>query len=162
MVVTILGISAGTRTIGIAVLRGDDLIEWQVKTFKAQWSKEKLKSILQTVDGLIEYFKVDALALKETSPVRSSANLKKVIQSMIELARKKRIKYSRYSLDDLKQQSSSNWKNTKDDLMEFIAEKYPILRKEYLKERNNVRPYYLRMFEAIGAARILIRDIEHV
>jgi len=55
----------------------------------------------------------------------------------------------------LKRNTSSNRKYTKGDLMEFITEKYPVLRKQYLKEKNNLEPYYLKMFEAIAAARIL-------
>jgi hypothetical protein len=102
------------------------------------------------------------MALKEVYPLRSSNNLKVLSVEIIALTEKKHVTFSRYTLDDLKRNSGVNGKHTKDDLMEFITEKYPMLRRDYLKERNNLRPYYLKMFEAIAAARILEQEIEHV
>lgn len=72
--------------------------------------------------------------------------------------KKHRLKYSKYTLTELKAHSCTTRRHTKDELMDCIAEKYPILRKLYLKERNNQRPYYQKMFEAIAAASLY----EHV
>ncbi len=65
-----------------------------------------------------------------------------------------------YTLDDLKRGSGVTWKHNKNEVMEFITEKYPILRKAYLKERNNFRPYYFKMFEAIAAALLLVHSVD--
>lgn len=160
MAITILGISPGTRTIGIAVLKDYDLIEWQVKTYRGRWTKEKLKLIIGSLEKLCDHFRIDGVALKETSPLRSSSGLILLTKSILDVAHKKNLTASLYTLDDLKRGSSSTWKHTKDELMEFITEKYAVLRKEYLKERNSLRPYYLKMFEAIAAARILTREVD--
>lgn len=162
MVTTTLGISPGTRSIGIAVLANDDLIEWQVKCFKGKWSKEKMLLIVKAVEKLCDHFRIDALAVKEVSPLRCSANLTNLAKSLNTLARKRKLLCSRYTLDDLKRNLSPNGKHSLEELMEFITEKYPILRREYLKERNNLTPYYLKMFEAITAARILAQKLEDV
>ncbi len=158
MATTILGISPGTRSLGIGILRNTELIEWQVKTFKGRWSKEKMNMILDSIQSLIEHFKITEVAFKEVSPLRSSRNLIELTKQITVLAKKRQMLISLFTIQDLKQSIESNGKHTRDGLIEFVFEKYPMVKREYHKERNNLNPYYLRMFEAIAAAYISSRE----
>ena|SRR5215217_2760041 len=160
MAITILGISPGTRSIGIAVFSGSELIEWQVKSFKIRWSKEKLNLILKCIDSLCEYFKIEAIAIKEPNPLQTTDHTTLLMQSITALVRAKRLKLYRYGIADLKKHANSNLMQKKDDILEIMTEKYPMLRREYLKERNSVRPYHVKMFEAIAAAQMLSSKLE--
>ncbi|MBK6484068.1 MAG: hypothetical protein IPG01_13285 [Chitinophagaceae bacterium] len=154
MALTILGISPGTRIMGLGAIRNGELLEWQVKTFKGSWSKEKLNVIMETIVSLCDHYQVTDLALKIVSPLRSSKNLVILTNRISEMAEKNKIHLSRFTVHDLKLKAGPNSKHSVDDMMEFITEKYPVLKREYIKERNNLNPYYLKMFEAIAAALI--------
>lgn len=157
----ILAINPGKRNLGIAVLRGRELIDWKVKTFTGRWSKEKLNSILEIISQLHDYRRVTVFAMKSVDPLRASPQLIALSTHLILQARKRKVKVMEFSLDDLKQHYGI-YRGRKDEIMNCIAEQYPELRKEYLKERNNLRPYYLKMFEAVAAARILADIMDRV
>lgn len=152
MATTILGISPGTRIIGIGVIQNGELVEWQVKTFKGSWSQEKLSLILGMIQGLCEFFSVDTIALKAVSPLRSSPHLVKLTNQIITLSDNIQVSLLQLSIHDLKWNAGRHGKNSIAELMEFMTEQYPVLKRAYLKERNNLNPYYLKMFEAIAAA----------
>jgi hypothetical protein len=148
----LLGISPGTRIVGLAVLYKGELVEWKVKTFKELWSGDKRKAILQTIDRLCGYHSIEVMVIKKIDPLRSSPQLDTLVAAIIRQAERKRIRVQQYSLSDLDYDLRSGKKQTKDELAEKVAERHPEFRKEYLKERNNRREYYMKMFEAIAMA----------
>lgn len=155
MATTILGISPGTRIMGLGVVQNGELMEWQVKSFKGSWSKEKLKLILETIENLCDHFQVTDVALKVVSPLHSSKNLLVLTDRISELAKKNKVRLYKFTMQDIKRKAGDQRKNSMNDLMESITHKYPVLKREYLKERNNLNPYYLKMFEAIAAAGLV-------
>lgn len=155
MATTILGISPGTRIMGLGVVQNGELVEWQVKSFKGSWSKEKLKLILEAIENLCAHFHVTDVALKVISPLHSSKNLLVLTDRISELAKKNKVRLNKFTMQDLKKKAGDQGKNSMNDLMESITHKYPVLKREYLKERNNLNPYYLKMFEAIAAAGLV-------
>jgi len=158
MAKVILGISPGTRVMGLAVLRHGELVEWKVKTFKEMWSREKRKAILSTIKRLCEYHAVDVLVLKKVDPLRSSPQLDRLINNIATQAMKQRIKVVYYSLADLDFDLRTGSKPTRDGIAEKVVERHPILRPEYHKERNNRKEYHMKMFEAVAMAE-RYRDI---
>ena len=97
----ILGISPGTRTMGLAVLRRGELIEWRVKTWKGAWSKEKLEYILREIEKMCEYFQVTGGAIKKVAPLRSSAQLDVLTDHLIANTQKNDLHIATYSLPEL-------------------------------------------------------------
>ena len=149
---TLLGISPGTRILGLAVLRNGELVEWRVKTYKEKWTKEKQAAILSLIEKLCDYYGVQAMAVKKIDPLKSSKQSEKLQKAIISLAESKHLSLAQYSLSDLDYDVRTGSKQTKGDLSEDVAERHPELKKEYLKERNNRREYYTKMFEAIAMA----------
>lgn len=152
MAKAILGISPGTRIIGLAIIRNGELVEWKVKTFKEMWSSEKRKAILKTIDRLCEYHNVGILSLKKVDPLRSSSAVDKVVAAIIRQAERQRIKVVQYALSDLDYDLATGKPQNKDKLIASVAAKHPELRHAYQKERNNRREYHTKMFEAIAMA----------
>jgi Holliday junction resolvasome RuvABC endonuclease subunit len=150
----ILGLNPGTRYLGIAVFQGPELRDWGVKTFKGQWSKEKLKKIKENILELISRYDLNTLAIKELHPARSSANLKALICELKDLARGKGLKVYSYPLQKMKGRFKEESKINKKTLAEILAREYPALLRELAKERENRKPYFWRLFEAValGAA----------
>ena len=158
MATTILGISPGTRNIGIAVIENNELLEWQVINFKHRCNIKKLHIIVRTIESLCEHFNVTSVGMKQPVLFRSSKDLKNLTYFMERMLKKNKLLYAKYTLTELKVHSCKTGRQTKSELMECIVEKYPILRKLYLKERNSQRPYYQKMFEAIAAANLYEKE----
>lgn len=148
----LLGISPGTRIIGIAVIIKGELVEWKVRTFKEKWCCDKQTAILSIIDKLIEHYDVKVISLKKIDPLKSSFQLDSLVVSIEKLGIDKGINVKRYSLSDLDYDNRSGIRDGKTKLTESIVEKHPELKKAYLKERNNRREYYTKMFEAIAMA----------
>ena len=148
----LLGISPGTRVIGLAVMHKGELIEWKVKTFKDAWGKDKQKAILATITRICEYYSVGVISIKKVDPLRSSPQLDRLVAAIVKQAQRNRLKVQLYSLSDLDYEKRTGEKQTKNILTEHVAEKHPELRKKYLRERNNRTEYYTKMFEAIAMA----------
>jgi len=150
----ILGISSGTRSIGLAMMRNGDLVDWKVKTFKGEWSKDKLEYILRQLDAICRYYSVTAIALKKVDPSKGSRQLEVLTAGIIKLARRKRIPIDTYTIHDLHSVADGRYRSAKKSIAEFVLDTYPTLRREYLRERNNKREYYTKMFEAVVCAHI--------
>jgi len=161
MAVTILGISIGTRTIGIAAMRNGELIRYDVKIFKGKWSEKKLETILLAIEALIKHYQVKNVALKAPDPLHSSSNLVALYSHILLRIRKQELAVVEYSLEDLKIFCKVQARS-KAGIMDYMVESYPELRRVYLKEVNNSHPYYIKMFEAIAAAKLLAEEIAHV
>ena len=148
----LLGISPGTRVIGIAVIIKGELVEWKVKSFKEKWSKEKCRAILSIINRLIEHYDVTILSIKKIDPLRSSPQLEALVASIEKLGGVRRIAVRKFSLSDLDYANRSGKRDGKVKLTERLVKKHPELKHEYFKEQNNRREYYIKMFEAIAIA----------
>jgi len=154
----VLGISPGTRTVGLAIIRNGELVEWKVKTFKETWSMDKRKAILATIHALCGYHGIGTIALKKVDPLRSSPELDLLVAAIMRQAARNGVTVKQYSLSDLDFDLETGKKQTKKDLNGHVAEQHPELRKEYLRERNNRREYHTKMFEAVAMAELLLRE----
>lgn len=149
----ILGVSLGTRIVGLALLRSGELVEWHVKSFKHKWSDDKRAAIITSIKQLCELNGVRKIALKKIQPQHLSLPLINLQSSVISFAHAHKIALHQYALSDLAYENRGG-RRTKKTLSEAIAKKHPRLRNAYLKEHSNRREYYSKMFEAIAIAEI--------
>jgi RNase H-fold protein (predicted Holliday junction resolvase) len=155
---TALGISLGTRSLGLAVMESGELVEWKVKSFKERWSGEKRTAILSSVWQLCDYYDVCLLVVKKINPLHSSPQLDRLMRTLIRESKRHGVKVKLLSLAELDYDLRSKKKQTKANVAEQVAEKHPELRAEYLKERNRQREYYTKMFEAVALAEFASRE----
>jgi hypothetical protein len=145
----ILGISPGTRLIGIAVLVNGKLINYRVQTFKEKCSKKKVDKILRLIDKVCLRHRVNLIALKIPKPVRSSKGIDKVIEGILLYGKDKGISIAQCNPSKLREVvREGKW--AKNKLIEVMAQKFPELTMEYQKEIIGTRPYYAKMFEAVA------------
>jgi RNase H-fold protein (predicted Holliday junction resolvase) len=149
---TLLGISPGTRIVGLAVIRKGELVEWSVKTFKEKWSKDKERAILAAIERLCRDYGVEAVSVKKVDPSRSSPELDRLQVAITALADRMQIAAVQFSLSDLDYGVRTGTKQTKGSLSEHVASRHPEFKDEYQRERGNRREYYTKMFEAIAMA----------
>jgi hypothetical protein len=152
----ILGISPSTRTIGMVVFTHGSLADWQIKSFLGKWSEQKLGVILSTINHWIERFEIKTVVCK----VYDKQGLRKeVITGIHRLCRRKRIAFICYSFSDIVKATVQSKKlATKRGIMEFLIKKYPELMIEFSQEIKNLNPYYIKLFEAIGAVEVFLQS----
>ena len=153
--IAVLGISIGTRRVGIAILKDNELVDWRVKTFKGQWCSYKLSAIQRWFEKVAEFYSVDAIALKIPGLIESSPGLKDLIGYCRAQFNCKGINVAVFTIGDLKAQFLPQGRNNKKALLECITEKFPEVYLASRKEKSNRNPHYISMFEAIGAAHLL-------
>ena len=148
---TILGISPGTKYIGVAVLRNGNLHDWKVKSYKGTWSDEKLDKALGYLEKLVISHVINHIACKVPHESRTSHGVNAIIQKIQEIAREYKIKFELYTIEDIKNLFKMHFAN-RYILSEHVARRYPEITDIFLRERKNKHRYHVRIFEAIAAA----------
>jgi len=151
----LLGISPGTRVIGLAIMHKGELVEWKVKSFKETWSIDKRNAILDTIHRICGYYGIQTIAIKKSDPLRRFPQLEMIVAAIIRQAKRNKIAVHECSLSGLDYDLQTGKKKTKDSISVEVVNKHPELRKKYLQERNNRADYYTKMFEAIAVAECL-------
>jgi RNase H-fold protein (predicted Holliday junction resolvase) len=146
--VTKLGISLGSRMIGLAVMKYGELEEWQVKCFQDTWSKQKVVIICSAIKKIILHYQVSQVCIKIPQPV--SRFVACVLHAIKRLLEKLGISFSELSLPELKSRFCEDRIN-KTQLAEKILTRFPFLQPLYEKEKKHTTMYYVKLFEAVAA-----------
>src|ERR1041385_7136966 len=152
---TILGISPGTRVVGLAIKKNSELVEWRVKTFKGCWNFGKLRDIQYELIKYVAKYNVKMIVLKSPDGLRSSSALNKLVSEITVWAKMNRIKIVSYTLQELKDSFTEGRDSNKAEMIKQLVTAYPELRMEYSREQKNKNPYYIKMFEAIALVRMI-------
>jgi len=147
---TILGISPGTKYMGVAMLRNGTLHDWKVKHYKGAWSDEKLSKATEFLESLIIRHVVTHIACKVPHSSRCSKALNVLLEKIKRLAKEYKLKLHIYSIEEIKQWFKSNIRNRK-SLSAHMTSTYPELTKIYLREKQIRNNYYFKVFEAVAA-----------
>ena len=147
----ILGISLGTRLIGIAVIRDDRLLHWQVRKFKGQWSPKRSEKILTFIAQFIRQHEIQAVAVKVPTKGYLSHGLIDLSAELGMYASIANLDMRSFRIHDLKKFFAKKSLNRK-EMMHSICERFPFLETTYQKELSNRKAYHVKMFEAILAA----------
>lgn len=151
---TVLGISPGARSTGIAVLQKGKLIDWKIQVFQGAWSDKKLQKIMQFIHRYVERNNVSAVAIKIPDELPVSANYIQLVGTINVFFERMGIKPMYYTLSDLKKHYCPKEKINKAILKNCIVAKYPDLLPEFHNEQSNRNSYYEKVFEAVASARM--------
>lgn len=148
----VLGISLGTRVLGIAVVKGDKLLLWKVKKFRnGAWSKDRTKHIVTFIASYIRAHEIHAIAVKVPTVGNLSNGLIDLISSLGVYASISNLNMQAFRISDLKQcfvKASLN----RNEMMHSVCQRFPFLEVAYRKELANKKAYHVKMFEAILSA----------
>lgn len=152
-----LGVSAGTRYVGIAVVDGPHLIEWKVQTFSGSWSKQKEQAITEAISTICATYAITTIALKSPDPIRSSPALLNLSEKICACAEATGLGIYQYNLMDIFHYCHGKGKNIHEGIVAYMRERYPLFTRECHKEQITSYRYYTRMFEAILVAEMAYR-----
>lgn len=150
-----LGISLGSRSIGIAVMRNERLIDWQIKSFADAMNEQKLHIITGSILKLIRDNDIASLVLKLPLSLELHANLVALKKHLLKTCAAKGIAVTCYTLSYIKAFVGERVCN-KQDLATCMVTLYPELRFVYMKEQHARNSYYLKLFEAVAALHVYI------
>jgi hypothetical protein len=150
----ILGISIGTRTMGMAMIKDDLLCEWRIKSLQGAWSNRKLKLTLKYIERYIYNHEVACIALKAPHHSRSSKGLRQISSGIQTIADKHGLSIACYSIEELKLFCNTGSSTNKITLRNYVVEQYPHLAYEFNRELIIKNPYYDKVFAAIVAAKM--------
>lgn len=147
----VLGISLGTRIIGIAVIRDDRLLHWQVRKFKGAWSPKRTQQILVFISQFVRKHEIRLIAVKVPTHGYLSLGLVDLVAELGMYASIANLDMRSFRIHELKEFFAKKSLNRK-EMMHSICERFPFLECTYYKEIENRKEYHSKMFEAILAA----------
>ena len=147
----VLGISLGTRAVGIAVIYDGELRDWYVKSFKGKWSEEKKELILDAIDRMLERYDIEMFAIKVPSLIERHTTVLELHRDINFLAQQKGIITNTVTIDDLKSFCGKTVTN-KNGMQVAALAMFPELQHEYSRASKGLNGYYVKLFEAVLAA----------
>lgn len=155
----VLGVSFSSRIVAYAVYEGNKLTDWKTYSFFDAWSDKKLKSMLHTLTKMAEQHKIYALSVKLPDRLPITKSFMQIVGSINTCTERRGIQVHYITLSEIKQAVNGNSCINKRVFMECLLDIFPDLAVEYKRECHNCRPYYDKLFEAVGAGYVLTKEI---
>lgn len=159
MTPTILGISYSTRMQGLAVIKSNQLVDYSLKLHKDKWGPQKRDLFLSSLASCVNAYTITTICLSRPYPYQETKEFKELYVLIRSLAYQQKIRLVEYSPKELLLLCTGTEKKTKKSLMGSLCEIYPELVPKYEKERGNKNKYYVKLFEAVGAATLFSQGV---
>jgi len=156
----ILAVDPGMQYLGIAVLEGEDIIWYSVRTFPGRNTLPDIRpQVQQYLTGILQKYRPTVLAVEEPFYAQSilSDNLKKLTNSIKTWGKWKGLTVRSYTPPTVKAFFCRDQK-TKQSLAEAMIEQYPFL----TRYRTNLpwrRRYWFHVFDAVGLGLMCARKL---
>lgn len=149
MAQSIIGISLGTRTMGVAIMRNRHLLDWQIKTFKGVMNQQKLYMISGAILKLIKDYDAKEITIKMPHKADTHKNITTLNRHLTNILTAHNIAMHYYTLEDIK---AALGVGNKQELLTWATNgKYKELRFVYAKEQTSKNSYHIKLFEAVAA-----------
>jgi crossover junction endodeoxyribonuclease RuvC len=150
----ILAIDPGTREMGVAVLEGEQLVYYGVKTIRGRRSPaEVLRRIQEITETLIRRYRPHCLAIEKMFLIQKSASLLVVAAEEVKAtARQHGLSVHEYAPTLVRKMVCRSGRATKAEAARVVTSRFPELR-PYLEQRTKWETlYYANMFDAVALA----------
>jgi RNase H-fold protein (predicted Holliday junction resolvase) len=150
---TIIGISLGTQTVGIAAVKANtELVDWKTYTFKGAWSEKKREQIVTRLKRELVRFQPKTVGLKVPHSPYTSKQLTELHAATLAALDKLHIPVQTYTVADLKAKCLIPIKENKHRIATHLFNAYPELERTYKLFNANHSKHHARSFEAVCAA----------
>lgn len=156
----ILAVDPGMQYLGIAVLEGEDIIWYSVRTFPGRNTLPDIRpQVQQYLTGILQKYRPTVLAVEEPFYAQSilSDNLKKLTNGIKTWGKWKGLTVRSYTPPTVKAFFCRDQK-TKQSLAEAMIEQYPFLTR-YLTNLPWRRRYWFHVFDAVGLGLMCARKL---
>ncbi len=140
---SILGISLGTRMVGVAVLCQGELVEWKVISFKGKWNIEKQNEIIDSIIEMLSEYTVLKIAMKKICPMRASLPLLQLERTFLDWCVRNYYRPKQFTIEQIRSFQENNSHKLEEEL-----------NYEYNRQQQINTPYYAKVFEAVTLAQM--------
>jgi Holliday junction resolvasome RuvABC endonuclease subunit len=155
----VLGISLGTRKVGLAIVNRRRLPFCASKTFQELWSQKKLQKITTLIERYINTYQISFIAIKIPTLAVPAPALTELQTAIEQLATEKGIAVHIYTIADIKKAHGLKIRTNKKEFMQQTVERFPALKDRYEREIKNKISHYNKLFEAAAVADILYQNL---
>ena len=151
--IRVLGIDPGTKYIGFALLEGDKLIHYGVKTVPELNSfDEMLNEGKRIVSRLMDDFQPNVLVVEKTffGNNKDSVLLNTFTAQIRRIGKKKGLKVISIATNTVRKAVCGNGAASKEDVARAIVLKYPQLKPYLTSDKRWKEKYHRNMFDAIA------------
>jgi len=149
----ILAVAPSTRGFGFAVLEGDTLLDWGVKSVKGDKNHQSLSKL----NELVGYYQPGVLVLEDHTGkgLRRAARIRALNNEIIALAKNRGITLKMFSRQQVRKVYFADGKGTKHAVAEILAKRFteelgcrlPKKRRPWMSEA-----YQMGIFDAVALA----------
>ncbi len=151
--IKILAVDPGTREMGIAILEGEQLTYYGVKTLKKKRPADVLiKTVRQLIYRLCDDYAPDILAIEKTffSGNRELSLLHVVADEVKYAARRRGLQVNGYAPSKIRKFICGDGKATKLNVAHHMVSRYPELKIYLSSDSEWKEKYWLNMFDAVA------------
>jgi hypothetical protein len=139
-----MGISLGTRAVGVAIFLKGELLDWRLKTFKGPWCVDKLERIVTVLKSFMTTYAVKRVILKDSKSRGRNENLKKLQTAVV-----KSTKHLKIQCKIKKKPSQKVGFNNRQSILFSISHKFPEIIPKEIERTPQMMTYYIKVVEAI-------------
>jgi hypothetical protein len=150
---TILGISLGSKRSGIAVISYGTLIHWHIHSFFGTWSEKKRDCILDRYESYIKKYQAKRVFIKVPPETHHSPALIDLLKLLLKRCQYHGCMVAYKTKADIKADIPEV--ENAHALMQYVANRFPVLSAELEQELQHRQPYHIKMFEAVLVAHIM-------
>ncbi len=157
----ILSIDPGTRELGFAVLQGETLLYYGIKTVTNRKAPSLvLETITGFIKGLIEKYEPSTLAIEKMFITQKNSALLYVAAEQVKaVAREQKITIWEQSPSAIRKRLRESGRATKREVAKLIADRYPELARYYNRTKHWEIEYYSNLFDAVAVGLVCLEDI---
>jgi crossover junction endodeoxyribonuclease RuvC len=149
----VLGIDPGTKDVGFALLEGEKLIHYGVKTIpRLHTSNEILKEGKRIVSRLMDDFRPEILVVEKTffANNKDSVLLNTFTAQIRQMGKRKGLKVLSIATNTVRKAVCGNGAASKEEVAQVIALKYPQLKPYLTSDKKWKEKYQRNMFDAVA------------
>jgi hypothetical protein len=156
----VLGLSLNTRMVGLAVISGTLLIDYQISLKKGSYGDIKREKIIASLQTWCTSYTIISIALAIPHEKHSNSKINELLESLQAYFSEKKVSITTYPPKILHHFCEENVSKTKKRGMKGLTEIYPELIHCYNKEMRNKNKYYVKLFEAVAVATLESRKLK--
>jgi crossover junction endodeoxyribonuclease RuvC len=151
---TILALDPGLRDLGYAVLRGERLVAYGVRTLRPAAYGARIAEARALTRGWIEAHRPDALVLEQTHghPVTWFDAIDRLAHGTMRVAARNGVKVTRYYPQPVRRVIAGNGNATKQELARALVLHFRQLRVYLTQDRKWKERHFGHMFDAVALA----------
>ena len=157
----ILALRPGRREMGIAVLEGEELIDWGITGFRKSDPDAILSQVKSRLTAIIQLYQIQTIAMEQPGKFRckNSPMLSSITAQIRRLAQASDAALRAYDPIAARKQLCGSGRATHTRLAEYLVSLYPHLERYQKTSSEWKTAYWQPMFTAIGVGLVCARDL---